>query len=557
MPFSAPAAAPTPPIRVLLVEDDPADAGLAERAFRSVGAAVAKPVLRAASLEQALTQVKEVGCDAVLLDLGLPDSQGLDTLRAVLDAAPAAAVVVLTGHDDPDFAERAIQNGAQDYLTKDQLDGAALTRALLRATTRKRLEERARLGDRRMRNILEMAQDAVIVIAANQTMVWVNPAAERLFGWPTDQMVGRDLDMLLPMQERADHHGRVTATFQSEEQTRRIAKGRELTALRSDGAELTVEVMVSRTPTLEGVLFTAVVRDVSERRRAADALRAAKEAAENALMELGQAQARLVQAEKLSALGQMATGFAQEIGSPLLDALAAVSVMEAENFSFRLSQESRATIDPELSGHLDRMEESVQTILANLQRTDHLVRRFKQMAPEKGYTKCCRFSLRHLLADFAADAATALATRGCALVVECPEDSDMDSHPVALTQTLSQLVYNAAQHAYPTPLEADAPLRPIIVKAMTLGDGKRRIEVIDNGVGMTAESRARAFEPFFSTVREDGRAGLGLHAAFNLTTSVLGGDIYLRSAENGGGENDGGENVGTCVVIDLPRIAPT
>lgn len=530
-------------LRVLLVEDDPADAGLAMRALRSAS----KFPAHAANLSEALARLNESPFDAVLLDLGLPESQELETLRKVLCAAPNAAVVVFTGHDDPDFAERAIQNGAQDYLVKDQLDSAALTSALRRAITRKQLEERARLADRRIRNIIDMANDAIIVVAQDQTIVMVNPAAERLFDWPADQMVGKDMEMLLPVKEKAQHPERVAATFQSEEQTRRIAKGRELAAIRRDGAELTVEVTVSRTPTPEGMLFTAIVRDVGERRRAADALRAAKEAAENALMELGKAQARLVQAEKLSALGQMVTGLAQKIGSPLRDALAAVSVLEAENFSLRLNLENRPASSSELRDYLDRVDESVQIVFANLQRTDHLVRRFKQAAPEKGDAKRCRFSLGHLLADFAAEAAAALATRGCALVVECPEDVDMDSHPIALAQTLAQLVYNAAQHAYPAPPATDAPLRPIIVKATALGGGECRLEVIDNGVGMTEESRARAFEPFFTTARADGRAGLGLHAAFNLTTGVLGGDIYLPNAD---------ARAGTTVVIDLPRVAP-
>lgn len=547
MPFSTPPQpAAAAPVRVLLVEDDPADARLAERAFRKAGPAIESPVLRAVSLKQALAQLSDARCDAVLLDLGLPDSQGLDTLRAVLTAAPAAAVVVLSGRDDPDFADRAVQAGAQDYLVKNQLDGALLVLALRRAVARKQLEERARLGDRRIRNILEVTQDAVVVVAADQTIVWVNPAAQRLFGWPADQMVGRDLDMLLPMEERADHHGRVTTTFQSEEQTRRIAKGRELTALRSDGAELAVEVLVSRTPTPEGALFTAFVRDVGERRRAADALRAAKEAAENALMELGRAQARLVQAEKLSALGQLVAGLTQEIDAPLRDALAAVSVLEAENFSLRLNLERRSISDPELQSHLDRSDDSVQAALAGLQRTDRLLRRFKQAAPEKGEARRCRFSLPHLLADFAAESALALAAGGCALVIDCPGDLDMNSHPIALTQVLRQLVFNAAQHAYPAPLAPGAPLRPIIVKATALHGGECRLEVMDDGIGMAAESRNRAFEPFFTTARDKGRAGLGLHAAFNLTTGPLGGDIHLENHEPSGAR----------VVIDLPRVAP-
>ncbi len=133
---------PRPPLRVLLVEDNPGDARLVEEALRHSGF----PVGRAGSLAEACQRAALGGVDAILTDLGLPDSRGLETLSALHQRFPAIPVLVLTGSNDESVGVAAVQQGAQDYLIKDQLDGRSLARALRYAVERKRLEaERERL----------------------------------------------------------------------------------------------------------------------------------------------------------------------------------------------------------------------------------------------------------------------------------------------------------------------------------------------------------------------------------------------------------------------------
>jgi serine phosphatase RsbU (regulator of sigma subunit) len=134
------AASPVSQDQVLLVEDDDGDALLVEELLSEVGAPVV--VQRARSLSQAKPLVPGAAC--VLLDLGLPDSQGLNGLRQLLELEPDAAVVVLTGDANEYLGEQAVRAGAQDYLVKGEVAGPTLHRVIRYAMERRRAEEAQR-----------------------------------------------------------------------------------------------------------------------------------------------------------------------------------------------------------------------------------------------------------------------------------------------------------------------------------------------------------------------------------------------------------------------------
>jgi serine phosphatase RsbU (regulator of sigma subunit) len=127
--------------QVLLVEDDDGDALLVEELLLEVGAPVV--VRRARSLNQAKALLAGSAC--VLLDLGLPDSRGLNGLRQLLEVEPEAAVVVLTGDTNEYLGEQAVRAGAQDYLVKGEVAGHMLHRVIRYAMERRRAEEAQRL----------------------------------------------------------------------------------------------------------------------------------------------------------------------------------------------------------------------------------------------------------------------------------------------------------------------------------------------------------------------------------------------------------------------------
>ena len=130
-------------ISILAVEDDPGDFGLIRAYARLAKFGISggkEPVAWAKTLAEGIATAKNVKPDVVLLDLSLPDSDGLDTVQAMRAALPGVPIVVLTGHDDNALAEAALQAGAQDYLVKGQFEHDALGRAVRHALVRNALE---------------------------------------------------------------------------------------------------------------------------------------------------------------------------------------------------------------------------------------------------------------------------------------------------------------------------------------------------------------------------------------------------------------------------------
>jgi Flp pilus assembly protein, ATPase CpaE len=125
------------PVRVLLIEDNPGDAGLV-REMLSEGRDAQFHIDWVQALRPGLDRLTRGDIDMVLLDLSLPDSQGLESLAAIRNRAPSLPVVVLTGLDDEDFAHEAVRFGAQDYLVKGELSGGGLARTLRYAMLRQR-----------------------------------------------------------------------------------------------------------------------------------------------------------------------------------------------------------------------------------------------------------------------------------------------------------------------------------------------------------------------------------------------------------------------------------
>ncbi len=134
---------PRKTVTVLLVEDDPVAAGLFHAQLRSEFA-VRFEFERAETRARALELVRDQALDVVVLDLMLPDSEGIETLETIRAEAGPLPIVVLTGLDDEDLAVRAVERGAQDYLVKGESSGRVISRSLLYAIERQRLTEALR-----------------------------------------------------------------------------------------------------------------------------------------------------------------------------------------------------------------------------------------------------------------------------------------------------------------------------------------------------------------------------------------------------------------------------
>ena len=131
------------PIRVLLVEDNPGDARLILEMLREVQGETFE-LLQVNRLELALEQLSAAGVDVVLLDLGLPDSQGLATFERTLRGTTTEPIIVISGLDDEQVALEAVRAGAQDYLIKSRIEGHLLSRVIRYAIERQRTQTQLR-----------------------------------------------------------------------------------------------------------------------------------------------------------------------------------------------------------------------------------------------------------------------------------------------------------------------------------------------------------------------------------------------------------------------------
>lgn len=126
-------------LQVLLIEDDPDDAFLI-REMMSDGKEAAVRIEHRIRLVDGIDRMRAGGIDLVLLDLGLPESHGLDTLRSILPIAGEVPIIVLTGLSDAHTGAEAVREGAQDYLIKGQVNDRMLGRSILYAIERKKFE---------------------------------------------------------------------------------------------------------------------------------------------------------------------------------------------------------------------------------------------------------------------------------------------------------------------------------------------------------------------------------------------------------------------------------
>lgn len=186
-----------PPIKVLLVEDNPGDARLLRETLAEVTSAQTE-LTHVEQLGEARQRLGGERFDVVLLDLCLPDSQGLETFLKMRDRTPEVPIVVITGLDDETLAVKAVEQGAQDYLVKGQANGNLLVRAVRYAIERKRAE--AKLGD--MLAQIEKSRDDMLSIL-NQFRVgtamtdrdgritFLNQASQRVLGKSQEEIFGR------------------------------------------------------------------------------------------------------------------------------------------------------------------------------------------------------------------------------------------------------------------------------------------------------------------------------------------------------------------------------
>ncbi len=256
---------PEQPIKVLLVEDNPGDVRLLQEFLWDVTTAQFElmPVER---LDRTLKLLNQESFDVILLDLSLPDSQGLETFITLHRQAPAIPIIVLTGLDDENLALRAMQEGAQDYLVKGQVSGDLLVRCMRYAIERQRIEEALRQSEERFRVALKNSPIVVFNQDKELRYTWVYNTSP---GFINEEILGkRDLDLTAAADAQLvfDIKQRVLSTG--------IGIRKEVSITTAQGIryfDLTVEPLRNEAQEVIGVTCASI--DISDRKFAEEKIR--------------------------------------------------------------------------------------------------------------------------------------------------------------------------------------------------------------------------------------------------------------------------------------------
>lgn len=261
----------------------------------------------------------------------------------------------------------------------------------------------------------------------------------------------------------------------------------------------------------------------------------------NSLEELRIAQGHLIQTEKLAALGRLVAGVAHEINTPVGNSLTVASTFMDKADRFEADVASDNVRRSTLMEYLAASREAASQIMINLNHAVDLIQSFKQVAADRNFSDRRGFDLGQLTEQIVKGLRSGLRSHNLLVTVDCEPNLAMTSYPGPYGQVLTNLVLNSAAHAFP-----DEGRGSVHITARALGKDNVEIILSDDGCGMSPEIRRHAFDPFFTTRRDHGSTGLGLHIVHNIVTNRLGGSIQL----------DTKPDEGTKVRIIVPRKAP-
>jgi diguanylate cyclase (GGDEF)-like protein/PAS domain S-box-containing protein len=252
---------------VLLIEDDPAVARACQEALAdaSDGPFIVEWARR---LSDGLERLSKGGIAAVLLDLFLPDSQGINTFGMLSLAAPCVPILVLGGLGDEDIAKEAVNRGAQDYLLKIRLDSYSLTRALHSVIARKAVEDALFLEKERVQVTLNSIGDAVICTDISGNITYLNQVAERMTGWSGEEASGRPFGEVFQIIEGVTREQARNPMQSAVRQNQAVGLTSNCILIRRDGCESAIEDSTAPIHSRTGQVIGAVMvfRDVSEAR---------------------------------------------------------------------------------------------------------------------------------------------------------------------------------------------------------------------------------------------------------------------------------------------------
>jgi hypothetical protein len=491
----------------LLVEDNPLDARFVKAMLKDDGIGAFRIQYATSLLEAQSILFDDCKNQVVLLDLGLPDETGLQTLRRIVPLARGASIVLLTGQHDEELGIAALREGAHDYLVKGQVEGRQLRRVLRYAVERQKLlselraeiEARAQtqqalqISEQRYRQLSETAPMGILITDGAGKIVDTNAQALRMFGYDRDELLGQTIDILLPERLRKSHVGYRSGYIQSP-RTRAMGAGMELVALRKDGREFPVEIGLGQVPTKEGMLISSTIVDITEQKKLEKQLRLS---------------------QRLEAIGQLAGGVAHDFNNlmtVILGCCEALAAQLAENRPalrrigmVKKAADSAADLTHQLLafGRKQILQPKVIEPREVLKEVEGMLRQLigenirleVNLHSEVGCIRVDPGQMEQILVNLAANARDAMPNGG-RLTVEAGnvdlDNSYVQIHPPAIPG-------------------------PYVMFAVS-----------DSGCGMDQKTQSQIFDPFFTTKEFGKGTGLGLATVYGIVKQS-GGYIWVYS----------------------------
>jgi len=406
-------------------------------------------------------------------------------------------------------------------------------------TDQKRAEDAIAEGRRLLQQVIDTVPAMINVKDRQLRYVLMNRYMAGVFGVEPADAIGRTTTDLM---------SRYGAQKTDENDKRVLASGKGLGFYEEEYLDSSGNLrqwLVNKLPLLDAdgeiEQIVTVGLDIGERKRGEQEMRKAKDAAEAALRNLRETQNSLIEAEKLAALGRLVAGVAHEVNNPVGISLTVASSLERKTATFAAEIARGELRRSHLNEFLENSRDASSQLVANLNRAAELITSFKQVAADRNYSDQRIFDLGDLTEQVVMSLRPGLRKHHLTLTVDCQPNLIMNSYPGPYGQVLTNLFLNSVAHAFPDG-------KPGTIDIKVRESGKDNVEVIfsDNGCGMSLDVRRRAFDPFFTTRRDRGGTGLGLHIVYSIVTNRLGGRLDLDSEPGRG----------TRIQIVLPRVAP-
>ena len=485
------------PIRLLLVEDNCDYARILSEVIVMAGGPAFEVVV-AASLREALEKLRTSVLHVVLLDLSLPDSQGLDTFIRVHAAAPSVPTLIMSGVDDERVAMSAVQQGAQDYLLKGTFDGRALIRAVRYAIERRRADEALRHSEEQLKLALEAGNIGVWNWEATRDEIRFTGNLETVLGSPAETLNGACSNF-----EQRIHPDDLTA-FRAALAKARSAKQDFSHEFRVIWPDSGVHWILARGrfyfgPDGAPARMTGALSDITER------------------VNLEQ---QLFQSHKMEAIGKLAGGIAHDFNNLLTVILGRTELALRE-------------IDPSkpLYGKIDMVHSTAERAAA-LTRQLLAFSRSHVIEPQVIDLNAVVARMYEMLRRLIGEDIVLLSEAG-------PNLSRIKADPAQIEQVLINLVVNARDAM---PLGGNLRIATENVEIsedfarghVGLQTGAHvKLTVSDTGSGMSPEIQSHIFEPFFTTKPQGKGTGLGLSMVYGIAKQS-GGSISVSSAPDRG-----------------------